>query len=93
MIQFPRFTQMSYFEIWSPRYSTDDVLLKVSKVKEHNKVVFTKAKSLAGKVFYVSGKVVKRCPKNYNGSITCYAVPMAKLEEMEIIENKEFSLW
>lgn len=89
MIQFPRFTQFSYFEIWQPRYSTDDVLLKATKVKTNNKIVFTKAKSLEGKTFYVSGQDVKKCPKSYNGSITCYAVPMSKLQEMEIIENKE----
>lgn len=89
MIQLPKFTQFACFDIWSPRYSTDDVLLKCTKVKTHNKVVFTKAKSLEGKVFYVAGKDVKRCPKNYNGSITCYAIPMDRLEEMVLIENKE----
>lgn len=93
MRQFDKYTQMSYFEIWAPRYSTDDVLLKVSKVKTHNKIVFSKAKHLAGKTFYISGKDVKRCSKAYNGSITCYAVPMDKLQEMELIDNKELLLW
>lgn len=93
MIQMPRFIQFSCFSIWEPRYSTDDVLLKASKVKTHNKVIFTKAKSLAGKVFYVSGKDVKRCPKSYNGSITCYSCPMSLLQELQLIENKEMELW
>ncbi len=91
MITFDRLIPMSYFEIFAPKYSTDEVLLKATKVKEHNKIVFTKAKSLAGKVFYVSGKDVKKCPKSYNGSIAVYCVPMDKLEELELIETGEFA--
>lgn len=89
MIQLPRLTQFHYFEIWEPKYSTDEVLLKASKVGTHNKIVFTKAKSLKGKVFYVSGKEVRRFKKIYNNSIWCYAVPMSRLDELELIENKE----
>jgi hypothetical protein len=92
MIQLPKFTQFACFDIWQPRYSTDDVLLKCTKVKTHNKIIFTKAKHLEGKVFYVAGEEVKRCSKSYNGSITCYAVGMDKLQELELIENGEL-LW
>lgn len=59
------------------------VLIAHYKVQEHNKVVFTKAKHLAGKEYYISGNTIKQCNKTTNGTITCYEVPMDKLENLE----------
>lgn len=85
-----RRTQFKYFEIWEPKYSTKTVLLACRKVGEHNKIVFTKAPSMGEEPYYISGKVVKRCKKEWNGSIDCYAVPLDKLEPLELTENSEF---
>lgn len=67
-------------EIWQPRYHDKKVLLARYKVCDgDNKIVFTKAKHLAGKTFHVSGDVVRKCKLETNGSIPCYAVPMDAL--------------
>lgn len=68
-------------EIWTPRYHDNVVLIATYKVKSgDNFIKFTKAKYLAGKIFKISGADIKSCPLDDNGKITCYAVPMDKLE-------------
>lgn len=90
-------------EIWSPKYSTDEVLIAVKKVKDKNRIIFTQAKHLAGRVYLVSGQVIKKYPIQTNGTIPCYAVPMNKLELIskpiskqgssgEVPENKQVRL-
>lgn len=86
-ITLDKWTQMHYFEIFEPKYSTKQVLLKASRVGTHNKIVFTKAKSMGTMPYYVSGKVVKKCPKVSNGSIWCYSVPLDDLRLLELSEN------
>ena len=71
------------FEIWNPRWHDRRVLLAAHKIVEHNRVVFTKTKSLEGD-FYVSGKTVKKFKKESNGQIDCYSVPLSELEPLEI---------
>lgn len=87
MISFPRFTQMSYFGIWAPRWHDRKVLLSCSKVGTHNKVVFLKASSLGEEPYYVSGKTIKKYPKTSNGSIQCYAVPLDELQLLELTRD------
>lgn len=87
-----KYAQTHFFEIWEPRYSDKRVLLNCRKVGTHNKIVFTKAKSMGTDPYYLSGKTIKKYPKEYNGSIFCYAVPLEKLEPLEISENTEF-IW
>lgn len=90
MILLDKRTQFRYFEIWEPRYSTKDVLLAVRKVGAHNKIVFTKSKSMGTEPYYVSGTTIKECKKAWNGSIDCYAVSLDKLQPLELTENSEF---
>ena len=80
---------MNRIEIWQPRYSTDSVLIATHKVKNDNLVVFTKAKYLAGKEFYVSGKDIRACKLDTNGKIACYDVPMSFLKQYEKEEEAE----
>lgn len=70
-------------EIWQPRYSTGDVLVQKAKVQEHNVIVFTKAKHLAGKEFYLSKLKVKakKYPTQDNGGKPVYIIPMSDLKE------------
>lgn len=68
--------------IWHPKYSTNSVLIDVQKIREHNKIVFTKAESLKGHEYYLEGSVAKSCPITTNGRIPCFKVPMSKLERM-----------
>lgn len=37
--------------------------------------------------YYVSGKVVRKYPKMYNGGTTCYSVPLEELSKLELSEN------
>lgn len=78
---------MNYIEIWQPRYKDRKVLLACHKVAAHNKVVFTKAKHLEGQEYYIAGSVANTYPKETNGKIMCFAVP---LEELRLIEEGEF---
>jgi len=67
-------------EIWSPRYHDRTVLIAKYKVSDGiNKIKFTKALSLAGKVFSIKGADIKKHPTESNGRIPCYAVPLGEL--------------
>lgn len=79
-----KFTPLNYFEIWQPRWHDKVVLLKAQKVGTHNKIIFTKAPSMGDQPYYVSGGTVKKYPKETNGAIDCYAVPIQELELLEI---------
>jgi len=66
-------------KIWSPRWHDRKALIAKYKVKDNNEIIFTKAKSLEGRVFKISGEEIRRYPLESNGKIPCYAVPMEKL--------------
>lgn len=82
-----KYTQTSYFEIWEPRYSDKRVLLACHKVGEHNKIVFTRAPSMGDQPYYLSAKQIKKYPKETNGKIMCYAVPIEELKPLTINER------
>lgn len=92
MVKFDKYTQMSYFEIWEPRYRDKTVLLAKRKVGTHNKIKFTKAPSMGTNPYYVSGKVVKKGRIESNGRIDCYVVKLDDLEPLEYIENSYLEL-
>lgn len=69
--------------IWAPRYSTGDALIGKHHVKEHNRIIFTKAKSLAGKEFYISKNKIKKYPTQDNNGKRMYVVPMKDLKLMK----------
>lgn len=81
-----KWTQKNLITIWSPRYHDKKVLINPAKVGQHNKIIFTKAPSLSG-VYYLSGKVIKSYPKESNGTIACYVVPVSELRPLEITER------
>ncbi len=67
-------------EIWNPRWWDRKVLIAKYKVKDgDNEIVFTKAKTLKGKTFIISGDDIRKCPLETNGKIPCYAVPLDDL--------------
>ena len=68
-------------EIWSPRWHDRVVLIAKYKVTDGlNTIKFTKAKSLKGKVFTLSGEAIRKHPLESNGKIPCYAVPLEEFE-------------
>ena len=68
-------------EIWSPRWHDRKVLIATYKVKDGiNDIVFTKTKSLEGKVFKVDGVIIRKYPVTTNGKIQCYEVPLNVLD-------------
>lgn len=71
-------------EVWQPRWHDRVVLIaKYKACAGKNEIVFTKAKSLKGKKFYVDGMDMAKCPLETNGTILCYAVPMFMLKDVD----------
>ena len=68
--------------IWNPRWHDRVVLIAKYKVRDgDNGITFTKAPSLKGKIFKMSGADIRKCPLDTNGKIPCYAVPLDDLQE------------
>lgn len=71
-------------EVWYPKYKTDECLVACYKICDGiNRIKFTKAKHLAGKVFEIHSDVVRRCNIQSNGRIDVYAIPMRLLKCVE----------
>ncbi len=82
-----RLTPVIEFKIWNPRWKDRMVLLADYKIATHNKIVFPKAKSLAGD-WYISGTDVKTYPtepmKTKSGTtMTMRVVPIDALQPLE----------
>ncbi len=52
-------TQMQTFEILQPRWHDRMVLLMDKRLGEHNKIIFTDARSMGTLPYYISGKKAK----------------------------------
>lgn len=91
-----KFEPLTTLVIWSPKYSTKEVLLSVGKVKaaktKYLKIVFTKAPSMEGDWIVDSGSV-KRRKKVTNSAIQCYAVPLDLLLPLEIETRDLRAVW
>lgn len=85
-----RFEQLTFFDVWSPRYHDRVVLLKAKKVKEAKtiwlKVKFSKAPSLTQE-YVISRAKALTFPKDSNGSADMIAVPLNELSVLEIDEK------
>lgn len=77
-------------KIWAPRYHDQRVLINAYDVKEHNLITFTKAKIEGW--HYLSGATIRKYPKQSNGSIPCFAVPMGELQNFEALKHCEHEL-
>ena len=78
-----RTTALNKIEIWQPRYKDRKVLISTYKVGNQNSIIFTKAKHLLYKEYYITGEEIRKCTLETNGTISCYAVPMDKLQLIE----------
>lgn len=56
------------------------------KVGMHNKIVFTKTKSMPGE-YYISGAEVRKYKAQANGKLMCYCVPLDAIEKLEYREQ------
>lgn len=88
-----KFIPLNAFVILEPRYRDKVVLLKKKRVGQHNKITFTQAPSMGTEPYYASGAMIKKCKLDSNGTIPCYAVPLDKLEPLEINDKSEYILW
>lgn len=52
-------TQFQVFDIFEPRYHDKMVLLMDKRIGEHNKIIFTNAKSMGTLPYYISGQKAK----------------------------------
>lgn len=82
-----KYTPLNLIDIWTPRYKDRKVLIASYKVKELNKIIFTKAKHLAGHEYIMSGAKIRSYPIDTNGKVQCYAVPLDDLEPLEYKED------
>lgn len=73
-------------EILEPRYHDNVVLIAKHKVGLHNKIVFTKAKSLPDD-YYLSYDTITKYPIGTNGKIKCYEVPVDELIVLESFDT------
>lgn len=83
-----RLTPYNLIEIWMPRYKDRTVLVAKYKVGLHNKIVFTKAKHLMGKEYYISGKDIEQYPITDNGKLACYQIPLDDLKVLELTRKE-----
>lgn len=85
-----KYEQMTYFDVWSPRYHDKVVLLKAKKIKEAKttwlKVKFSKAPSLSQE-YVISRAKALTFPKDSNGTADMIAVPLNELNVLEIDEK------
>lgn len=69
--------------IKEPKYSTNEILINCARIPEHVEhflVKFTDCKSIPN-WFYLSGKKIRKSPKQSNGRIQVYAVSLNHREE------------
>ncbi len=71
-------------DIWQPRWKDRTVMIATYKVGTHNEVTFSKTKSMPEN-YYISGEAVRKFPIETNGTVSCYCVPLDKLELLERI--------
>ncbi len=81
-------------DIWSPRYSTGDVLINVNKIMpnvEHYLIKFSKAPSYPDWLYF-SGKEIRKCKTQKNGSGSVYVVRMSTAQSFEPLKQCEHDL-
>lgn len=81
-----KYDQCNLISVWAPRYHDRKVLINPAKVGPNNKIVFPKAPALPG-VYYLSGKTIKKYPKESNGTAMMYVVPVSELRPLIINEK------
>jgi len=81
--------ELNTIEVWQPRWHDRMVLIPPYKVAAHNKIIFTQAKSLEGKVYYASKQALSERPKENNGTVDCYVIALDDLELMATPENNQ----
>lgn len=75
--------QLNDIKLWEPRYHDRVALIGKHHVRDYNRIIFTKAKSLAGKEFFISKEKIKKYPTQDNNGKKMYVVPMADLKLMK----------
>lgn len=86
MLRIEPHIKLQTIKIWAPKYSTNEVLVGKHHIKEFNRIIFTKAKHLAGKEFFISSKKIRGYPTQSNNGKPMYVVPFDDLQEMERIK-------
>ena len=82
-----KYSPINLIDIWAPKYKNRTVLIAHYKVKEMNKIIFTKAKHLEGREYCMSGAKIRSYPIDTNGKVKCYAVDLDDLEPLEYKED------
>ena len=70
-------------EIYQPRWHDRRVLIATYKVSSGvNYIKFTKSPTLKG-VFEITGDEIRKCPRETNGTIDCYSVPLSEFRQKQ----------
>lgn len=96
-ITLDKFTPMSTFDIWEPRWRDRRVLLAKRRIKDHNKVIISQEKADGTRYFpeplYISGKDAKKYKVESNGVIDVYSIPLEAFSLLIINEHPQAALW
>lgn len=74
------FKRSATITVWEPRYHDRTILIACYKVANNNTIKITKG-AYKGK-YKLSGIAARSYPKESNGTIMCYAVPIDKLQRI-----------
>lgn len=91
-----KFTPLTTFDIWQPRWHDKTVLLSVGKVRaaktKYLRIIFSKTPSMDGD-WVIDTTQVKKHKKETNGTIQCYVVPLSELLPLEVVDREPHEVY
>lgn len=76
---------MNTIDIWSPKFSTNEVLISPYKIKPGlNRIIFTKSNLSP---LLIDSEDIRKYPLTSNGSIGVHAVPMSAFKKEELVNQ------
>lgn len=95
MVKLSKYVPKTLFDIKAPRYHDKRVLLKASKVdkgQDYLLVRFSEAPTMEGD-WVITRRRAKQYPKESNGVIQCYSLPLNALDILEIDNKPTEGMW
>lgn len=74
-------------DIFAPRFKDRKVLVAPYRIQPGmNRIIFSK--TMKDKAFYMDASKMKSYPQESNGTIGCYAIPLADFEVKKVNEDQ-----
>ena len=84
-MKLPKYEQMAYFDVWSPRWHDKTVLLHAKRLKDAKtkwiKITFSKTPSMEGD-WVISKQKALSFPLGTNGTTQVRVIPLSELEPL-----------